>query len=131
VFFEQRQCPNCDALHAGPLQNAETEALLKSFYVAQLDMWSDEPVVTPAGERISARAWARALDVKYAPTMVLFSAEGEEIIRSEAYLKGFHTQSLLDYAASGAYEREPDFQRYLSERADRIRAQGRDVNIWE
>ena len=62
---------------------------------------------------------------------LLFSADGEEIIRSEAFLKRFHTQSVLDYAASGAYEREPDFQRYLSERADRIRAQGRDVNIWE
>ncbi len=131
VFFEQRQCPNCDALHAGVLQEPETQTLLASFHSVQLDMWSNEPLVTPSGESMSLREWARELNVTYAPTLVLFSADGEEIIRSEAYLKEFHTQSVLDYVASGAYREESDFQRYLSARADRIRGQGRDVDIWE
>jgi thioredoxin-related protein len=131
VFFEQRQCPNCDLLHAGTFSDPETKALVDTFYAAQLDMWSDEPLVTPDGKRMTAREWARQLNVKYAPTLVLFSADGREIIRSEAWLKQFHVQSVLDYAASGAYREEPDFQRYLSARAERIRAQGRDVDIWE
>jgi thioredoxin-related protein len=131
VFFEQRHCPNCDALHEETLQHPESAALLASFHAVQLDMWSAEPLVTPAGGRTTARDWAGALDVKYAPTVVLFSPAGEEVIRSEAYLKRFHTQSLLDYVASGAYIDEPDFQRYLTERADALRAHGRDVDIWE
>ena len=131
VFFEQRQCPNCDVLHADTLRDPESTDLIEGFYAAQLDMWSGEPLVTPSGERTTAREWARDLGVKYAPTIVLFSPEGREVIRSEAWLKRFHTQSLLDYVSSEAYREEPDFQRYLSARADRIRAQGRDVDIWE
>jgi thioredoxin-related protein len=131
VFFEQRHCPNCDTLHADVLGEPETGALLESFYAVQLDMWSDEPLVTPSGARMSAREWAGALDVRYAPTIIVFTPEGEEIIRGEAYLKRFHTQTLLDYAASGAYREEADFQRFLTERADDIRARGEDVNIWQ
>jgi hypothetical protein len=62
---------------------------------------------------------------------VLFSSDGREVIRSEAYFKRFHTHSLFDYVASGIYREEPDFQRYLTDRADAIRAEGRDVDIWK
>lgn len=131
VFFEQRPCPNCDALHSDALSDPDTAAIIGSFHAVQLDMWSDEALTTPAGLRSTAREWARELNVKYAPTIVLFSADGQEIIRSEAYFKRFHTQSVFDYVASGAYQKEPDFQRYLTQRTDSIRAQGRDVDIWE
>ena len=131
VFFEQRQCPNCDALHREILADTETISLMEGLHAVQLDMWADEPVVTPDGESASARAWASQLDVRYAPTIVLFSPDGREIIRSEAYLKRFHTQSLLDFVASGAYRNEPDFQRFLTDRANALRAQGRDVDIWK
>jgi thioredoxin-related protein len=131
VFFEQTDCPNCASLHAGPLDDPETVALLARFHTIQLDMWSDEQLVIPAGSRSSARDWARSLEVNYAPTIVLFGEDGREIIRSEAYLKRFHIQSVLDYVASGAYRDEPDFQRYLTRRADAIRAEGRDVDIWD
>jgi thioredoxin-related protein len=94
-------------------------------------MWADETLVTPTGSQTSARDWARELDVKYAPTIVLFSSDGVEVIRSEAYFKRFHTQSIFDYVASGAYQEEPDFQRFLTRRADGIRARGTDVDIWE
>jgi thioredoxin-related protein len=130
VFFEQSDCPNCDALHAGPLAEAGTTELLGDFHAVQLDMWSDTPVVTPGGEALVSREWARSLGVRYAPTVVLFSPEGREIIRSESYLKQFHFQTVLAYVASGAYREEPDFQRFLTQRADAIRAEGRDVDVW-
>lgn len=131
VFFEQRQCPNCDVLHADTISDPETSAIIESFHAVQLDMWADEALVTPTGSRSSARDWARELDVKYAPTIILFSSDGEEVIRSEAYFKRFHTQSILDYVASGAYRQERDFQRFLTQRADGIRARGTDVDIWK
>ena len=131
VFFEQRQCPNCDTLHADTLSDPDTSRIIESFHAVQLDMWADEALVTPTGSRTIARDWARELDVKYAPTIVLFSPDGVEVIRSEAYFKRFHTQSIFDYVASGAYRQEPEFQRYLTRRADGIRARGADVDIWE
>lgn len=131
IFFEQRQCPNCDHLHDETISDPETLAIIESFHAVQLDMWADEAIVTPTGSRTSARDWARELDVNYAPTIVLFSSDGVEVIRSEAYFKRFHTQSIFDYVASGDYRREPDFQRYLTGRAEGIRAGGTDVDIWE
>lgn len=130
VFFEQKDCPSCDVLHNQVLPDQATRALLRRFDAVQLNMWSSDPVVTPQGQRMTAREWARALDVKYAPTIVLFDTNGKEIIRSEAFFKVFHTQGILDYVASGAYKTEPSFQRYLSARAEAIREQGQDVDIW-
>lgn len=130
VFFEQKDCPACDLLHDKVLSDAETREIIRRVHNVQLDMWSNEPVILPDGRKTTAREWAKALDVKYAPTIVLLDARGREIIRSEAFFKVFHTQGLFDYAASGAYRKEPSFQRYLSARAEALREQGRDVDIW-
>jgi thioredoxin-related protein len=130
VFLEQLDCPNCDTLHSKVLDDEGTRGLIEKFDVVQLDMWSKIPVITPDNQRITAREWAKQLEVTYAPSIVLFDSRGAEVIRSEAYFKIFHTQSLFDYVVSGGYRHEPSFQRFISERADKLREQGVDVNIW-
>jgi thioredoxin-related protein len=131
VFFEQTQCPECDRMHRDLLSGDGIRTLLEAYDVVQLDMWSQTPLITPRGERSDARSWARSLSVNYAPTFILFDAEGNEVIRSEAMFKQFHTESMLDYCLSEAYLREPSFQRYLSVRSEHIREQGGDVDIWK
>jgi thioredoxin-related protein len=130
VFFEQRDCPSCAELHDKILSDKQTRAIIGGFDAIQLNMWSNTPVITPQGKATTAREWARALDIKYAPSIVLFNAKGKEVIRSEAFFKLFHTQGIFTYVLSGAYEKEPSFQRYLSAKADRLREQGKDVDIW-
>jgi len=130
VFFEQRDCPNCDTLHNQVLVDQHTRSLIKQFEVVQLDMWSKTPVITPDNKHITAREWAKQLAIVYAPSIVLFDAAGMEVIRSESYFKVFHTQSLFDYVLSEGYLHEQSFQRYISERAETLRGQGMDVNIW-
>lgn len=130
VFFEQRDCPACSDLHGKVLQDDETQGLLKQFDAYQVDMWSQQPALQVNGESLSARQWAEKLQIQYAPTMVLFDSSGAEVIRSEALFKRFHTQSMLDYVLSQGYQDEASFQRYLTERADKIRETGRDVDIW-
>ena len=130
VFFEQGQCPNCDTLHHKTLADPPTRALIEQFESVQLDMWSDTPVITPANKRTTAADWARELNITYAPTIVYFNHQGEEIIRSDSYFRIFHTQSVMDYVLSEAYRDEPSFQRYLSARGEALRAKGIDVDIW-
>jgi len=130
IFFEQRRCPDCDSLHADVLGLDETRALIGDFHCVQLDMWSDTPLVLRDGRRLAAREWASELDLHYAPTIVLFDPEGREVIRADSVLGAFHAQSLLEYVASGRYRNQPDFQRYLTERANAMRARGVDVDIW-
>jgi len=129
VLFEQTQCPNCDELHLDIFKRPETRELLKRFDIFQVDMWSKEPLKTPGGESLSGRQWAKKLDIKYAPSLVFLDKSGNEVFRAEAYLKAFHLQSVLEYVASEAYLDEPEFQRYIDVRADRLREQGKRVDL--
>jgi len=131
VFFEQKDCPDCDTLHSKILPDPEIRGILSHFDVYQLDMWSKTPLLTADGKKITARDWAKQLSIEYAPSIVLFDSNDKEVIRSEAVFKLFHTAGILDYVKTGAYQKEPSFQRYLSTRADKIREQGKDVNIWK
>jgi len=131
IFFEQRQCPSCDRMHQSVLSEKMVLEALEPFTLVQLDMWSNTPVVTPAGISTTSRDWAKELNITYAPSIVVFSEQGAEVIRAEAYFKRFHTASVFSYVSSKAYQHEPSFQRYISERAEEIRDRGIDVNIWK
>lgn len=129
VLFEQKQCAACDELHRDVFQRRETRALLDKFDVVLLDMWAPTPLQTPDGRDTTAAAWARTLNVDYVPAMVFFDRSGKEVFRAEAYLKAFHVQSVLDYVGSGAYLRQPSFQRYIEARADALRKRGVKIDL--
>lgn len=130
LFFEQKDCPNCDTLHEKVLVDPDTRKIIAQFVNVQLDMWSDTPITTLDGNKTTARELAKQLDVKYAPTIVIFNEQGKEVIRSEAFFKVFHTQGIFAYALEGGYKTQPSFQRWLAARAEHIREQGKDVDIW-
>lgn len=131
VMFEQKDCAPCDELHADILQRAEARKQLARFDVVVLDMWSTAAVQRPDGKRSSVADWARELDVKYTPSLVFFDAGNHEVFRTEAYLKAFHTLSAMDYVASRGYLQYPEFQRFISARADQLEAQGIHVDLME
>lgn len=131
VMFEQKQCKACDELHLDILKRKESIELLTRFDVAVLDMWSDKVIITPSGESMKVRDWAKKLDIKYAPSLLFFDAKGNEVFRADAYLKAFHTQSTMDYVSSGDYKTQSNFQRYIDQRADHLREQGIEVNLME
>lgn len=129
VMFEQHQCRECDELHTDIYQRKETLEQLARFNVIRLDMWSDTSLVAFDGSQTTAMEWARQLRIQYTPTLVFFDRRGKEVIRTEAYLKAFHIQSVMDYAASGAYKEQPSFQRFISDRADRLEKQGIHIDL--
>lgn len=130
IFFEQKDCPNCEYLHKKVLVAPQLRQLIGQYDAVQLDMWSQTPVITPQGKQMTAREWAKALDIKFAPSIVLFNSEGKEIIRTEAFFKLFHNIGVFNYVLSGTYREQPSFQRYLSDFAEQLREQGQDVDIW-
>ena len=130
VFFEQKHCPSCDVLHKKILVDKYTRNIIEKFDTVQLDMWSNTTLITPEGVKTTAKLWAKSLDIKYAPTLVIFDKNGKEIIRSEAFFKVFHTQGMFTYVLDEDYKKQPSFQRYLSARAEHFREQGKSVDIW-
>jgi thioredoxin-related protein len=115
LLVETPYCAGCDELHREGLKRAEVRQLLRRFEVYRITL--DHPL---AGE----------YGIAYTPSVVLFDA-GKEAFRIEAYVRPFHLASALDYVASGAYRREPSFQRFLQARAERAAARGTRVDLWK
>jgi len=130
VFFEAKNCKNCDLLHQKTLKDETTLALAKQFIAVQLDRFSDNKVITPNGKTTTAKQWATELGIEYLPAIHFFDKAGKQVMRIDTQLRTFHIQSIFDYVLSGTYATEPNFQRYISARADKIRETGKDVDIF-
>jgi thioredoxin-related protein len=106
VFFEQGDCHGCDVLHGQTLRDADIYRHFEDMDTVQLNMWSDTPVVTPEGERTTAREWAAKLGLFYAPSILFFDEQGAEILRVDSVVGLFRLGNVLNYMASKAYQKE-------------------------
>jgi len=131
VMFEQPTCAACDELHGETLKREPVAYALSNLDGAIVDVWSTEPIQTPDGRELPARDWAAELGVEYTPSLVFFDAGGKEVFRTEGYLRTFHIHGALDYVSTGAYLRQPSFQRYLQERRGALEARGFRVDLMD
>lgn len=130
VYFESPSCEECQTMHERILADKATRKLVLQASNVQFDISSDQIVTTPAGKMTSVRDWARDLGLNYTPSLVFFDQQGKEVMRIGAFMKTFHFQSVYAYVLEKAYLEEPEFQRYISARADHIREAGFDTDIW-
>lgn len=114
ILFETEKCAACDELKM-TFRHDRVARQLKAFDLERLPL---------------SGAQARRMGVGEAPTLVLFDAKGQEVLRLEAYFRPFHVAGSLEYVASGAYRTEPSFQRFLQGKADRLRRGGETVDLW-
>jgi thioredoxin-related protein len=112
VIFEQGDCHACDILHTVPLTNPEILRQLAGFESVQLDIWADTPVITPAGERTTSRAWAQQLGLFYTPSLLFFDEHGKEILRVDSVVGFYRLRKTLEYILSGAYRQGTPLPRY-------------------
>lgn len=131
VLFETPSCQPCDELHDESFRRPAVREQLARLEVARFGLLDAGEIVDPRGRRIAASAWARELQVLYTPSWVFFGDDGAEVFRVEGYLRPFHLAGALEYAASRAWQREPQFQLWLQAKAERERAAGRPVELWK
>lgn len=120
VFFEQGDCHACDVLHTGPLRQDDIRVRFAQMDAAQLGVWDDTPVVTPSGQRTTARRWADQLGLFYTPTLLFFDEQGEEILRLDSVVQFYRLRNVLDYVLSGAYLEYPTFQQWRNTQQPRV-----------
>jgi len=130
VYFEKSNCDDCTVMHQKVLKDKTTRDIVKRFNNVQLDINSNEQIVTPTGETKTVTQWAEQLKIAYQPSVVFFDRQGKEVMRIAGFLKTFHFQSVYDYVFEKGYISEPSFQRYIAERGEKIRALGFNTDIW-
>ncbi len=135
ILFEQGDCLECNELHGDLFRRLPVYKQLKQFTIAQVDINSAEKVVAPGGELMSQKKLAKHLNIHYTPSILFYepgeSSEVGPVFRSEAYLKNFHIQAVFDYILTQAYLTEPEFQRFVQRRADKMREEGVEVELWD
>lgn len=136
VLFETRRCAPCDEMHQQGFQRPEVQAQLRRLDVVRFALNDRREVTTPEGQRLTAEAWARALGVGFTPTLVFFdvagqSSAGREVFRLDGYTRPFHLATSLEYVAERAWQRQPEFQRFIRDKADRLRERGQAVELWK
>ena len=131
VFFEEPNCKECDTFHKTLMQLDKTKELLNTMQVVRLNAISNEKLITPKGKRTTASEWYDELKLTYKPSIVFFDKEGIEIIRKDAMFKEYHFHGILTYVLSESYIHQPNFQRYLEDKSDKLREQGITVDIWK
>ena len=110
------------------------------FNVVQLNLWGDREVTDVDGEVTTEKKLARKYRVQFTPTLQFFpktiAADNKkpghevEVWRLLGYWKPFHFLNSFVYVHTGGYDDEPNFQRWLQVRADYLRAQGKEVELW-
>jgi thioredoxin-related protein len=131
VLFETPLCAGCDELHREGFKRKEVLSRLARFDVARVSSFSSDTLVAPGGQQVKAAEWASQLKLTYVPAMLFFDDRGREVFRIEAYMRPFHLAGSLEYVSSGAYLREPSFQRFLQAQADAARQRGETVDLWK
>jgi thioredoxin-related protein len=141
ILWEQRGCPYCREMHEVNLRMPEIVDYIKAhFNVVQLNLWGDREVTDLDGEVTIEKKLARKYRVQFTPTLQFFPKElaadnkqpghDVEVWRLLGYWKPFHFHSTFVYVNEKGYETEPNFQRWLQARAEELRAQGKEVELW-
>ena len=141
LFWEQRGCPYCRETHLVNLRIPKVVDYIKTnFHVVQLDLWGSREVTDVDGKVTTEKKLARKYRVQFTPTLQFFPPTIEagnkkpghdvEVWRLLGYWKPFHFHNSFVYVKEKGYESEPNFQRWLQARADKLRAEGKKVEIW-
>lgn len=131
VLFEYPDCQDCQQLHKKVLSRKDTDQLLSEYLAVRANLSSNELIDIDEETSLTAKQWADDLGLTYFPSLVLYDENFEEKFRIDSYVQRFHFQSALEYVSGKIYLRLPEFQRYINERADRLRQAGKNIHITE
>jgi thioredoxin-related protein len=126
VLVTQSSCSICNEWQ-NFLSSDKAKQWHEAFAYVRLDLFGRDN--TMSGDQ-TASQWVLDKQVAFVPAIIFLDESGTEQFRVDGYLRDFHLSSVLDYVASGAYRREPEFQRFLQQRSDQLRQQGENVTIW-
>jgi len=114
ILFEQPRCHACNILHTDLLVDPVIQKRFQKFDVVQLNILKDTPVLTPTGQKTTAKQWAAQEGIFYTPSLLFFDQQGKEVFRVESVIHHIRLNQVLKYILQGGYEETPIFERWIS-----------------
>jgi|WetSurMetagenome_2_1015567.scaffolds.fasta_scaffold14007_1 thioredoxin-related protein len=114
IIFEQPNCHACNLLHRDILTDTVIYNYLKNFEIIRLSRWTETPLITPSGEKMTANLWANELGIFYTPSFLFFDEHGQQILRVESVIQRIRFHQILKYILQKGYVETPIFERWIS-----------------
>jgi thioredoxin-related protein len=136
LFFEEKNCTECNELHHIIESSPEIQNVLKRFTTSQVSIHSKNKIIDISGNETTPSHWSNELNIQHTPALVFYDKniktnKVEEVFRVDSYLKAFHLESVLLYIVGKHYHKFPEFQRYIHERVDILTEKGVNIELWK
>jgi thioredoxin-related protein len=106
VYFGQDGCPYCKKLMTTNFSQPDIVAKTRAgFLPVALNLWGDREVKWLDGRMLTEKELARALDVQFTPTILIFDERGKVVVRLDGYYPPQRFGAVLAYAAERMEDR--------------------------
>ncbi len=130
VIFEDSSCDECAHFHSKLLAREDVQAEMKALTVVRLDADdASAEIIDNAGNKTTAKAWAKKLDMLYRPGVVLFD-QNKEVQRIDGMLFSFHFKEIMRYVGGGHHQ-QASMRDYMRVRQEELLAAGVNINLSE
>lgn len=128
IIFEGKDCIDCEYFHTTTLKNDLIKKEFSAYNIVRFDASSDKEIISPSGEKMSIKDFAKKLQIAYKPSVILFN-NNEEKLRIDGFLYSWHFSEALRFVAKNLAEKFASYGQYLGFRQQELTKQGIDINI--
>jgi len=116
ILYTTQGCSYCGQFIKRSLGNPEIAKLVqKRFASIGLEMFDDAEMVTPSGENMAIKEFAKQQGVEFVPSLLFFDENGKRVWRQVGYQAPKRFVHLMNYVADKHYEKQT-LRDFLSER---------------
>jgi len=106
ILFTTEGCSYCARFIDVSLGDPDLAARVqKDFIAVGMEIFDDKMMTSPDGESMPIKAFAKSRGAEFAPTLLFFDTNGEQILRLPGYQTPERFGIVLDYVAGGHYRK--------------------------
>jgi len=104
VLFTTEGCSYCNVFIYESLGNPDVASRVqKHFDSIGMEIFDDTLMVSPAGQEMPIKVFAKQEGVQYSPTLLFYASDGKKIFVKTGYLSTERFQHVLDYLIDDHY----------------------------
>jgi thioredoxin-related protein len=105
ILFTTQGCSYCEQFIRDSLGDPKIAALVQEkFSSLGLEIFDDAEMVTPTGETMAVKHFAKKEGVGFAPTLLFYDNQGKRVLRQVGYQAPQRFLHLMDYVAENHYQ---------------------------